>query len=319
MVRRALFDPADHDLFAEQRQRFDWTLLQIGAVFRYDTLFQLDSACGRLAGLGYLVHRIDAGDWTSIEDMYDAFARAMSYRRSYGGSLDAMSDVFADVGTYDFGSDPATTGTVLAIAGFDTLLGIDPWTGQSILDIFARQARLAGLYGHPMLCLVESTATDLGPVGGTGVYRGSVSDAAPDPPQPFDADDVVEHILQVYVPDPGDYVTALRSILSGLLARVGRWEILGPLPITDARAVGDARRNARSRPQPLPPDSRLWQVSVGIRGEGDFDTLGDRLVHAHYDAGLHFEGMASRIHRAGTPELVEALARYRGLRDDADR
>ncbi|MCA1007241.1 barstar family protein [Rhodococcus hoagii] len=319
MVRRALFDPTDHDLFAVQRQRFDWTLLQNGTVFRYDTHFQLDSACDRLGGLGYLVHSIDARDWTSVEDMYDALAESMSYDRSYGGSLDAMSDVFADVGTYIFGSDPETTGTVLAIAGFETPLGIDPRTARGILDVFARQARLTGLYGHPMLCLVESTATDLGPVGGTGVYRGSVWDVEPETPEPFHPEDLVEHILQVYVPDPADYVTALRSVLAELLAPIGQWEILGPIPITDPRAVGDARRNARCRPQPLPPDSRLWQLSIGVRGEGDHDVLATQLVHAHHDAGLHFEGMASRLHLAGTPELEDALGRYRELRDDADR
>jgi hypothetical protein len=40
--------------------------------------------------------------------------------------------------------------------------------------MFANQARLAALYGHPMLCLVEATAPGLGPVGGIGVYQGSV-------------------------------------------------------------------------------------------------------------------------------------------------
>ncbi|WP_420753989.1 hypothetical protein [Rhodococcus sp. O3] len=33
MVRRAVFDPIDHKLLAEQRQRFDWRLLQYGHVF----------------------------------------------------------------------------------------------------------------------------------------------------------------------------------------------------------------------------------------------------------------------------------------------
>lgn len=82
MVRRALFDPTDRNLFDEQRQRFDWSLLQNGAVFRYDNRFQLDSAADRLSGLGYLVHRIDADAWTSLGDMYDALARSLSYPRS---------------------------------------------------------------------------------------------------------------------------------------------------------------------------------------------------------------------------------------------
>lgn len=315
MVRSALFDPTDHDLFSEQRQRFDWSLLQNGNVFRYDTFFELDSACGRLTGLGYLVHRIDAHAWTSVEDMYDAFAEAMSYRRSYGGGLGAFSDVFADVGTYVFGSDPETTGTVLAIAGFDTLMGVDARTARVILDVFAREARLAGLYGHPMLCLVESTATDLGPVGGTDVYRGSVWVVKPDPPDPFRLDDLVEHTLLVFVTDPADYLADLRPLLTDLLTPIGRWQVLEPVLITDPTAVSNGGRNARHRPEPLPQDAGLWQFSIGIRGEGDHNELGDQLVRAHHDAGLHFEGMFSRFYAAGTEEHGHALDKYSELRD----
>ncbi|MFI6432895.1 barstar family protein [Rhodococcus oryzae] len=315
MVRSALFDPTDRDLFNEQRERFDWSLLQNGTVFRYDTRFQLDSACNRLTGLGYLVHRIDANDWTSVDDMYDAFAQAMSYRRSYGGSLSAFSDVFADVGTYNFGSDPETTGTVLAIAGFDTLNSVDSRTARVILDVFAREARLAALYGHPMLCLVESNATDLGKVGGIDVHHGSVWDVEPDPPDPFHPGDLVEHVLQVFVTDPAEYVADLRPVLTDLLATIGRWQVLEPVLISDPTAVNDAKCNARHLPQPLPPDARLWQISIGIRGEGDQTELGDQLVHAHHDAGLHFEGMFSRFYAAGTKELEHALNGYPELHD----
>ncbi|WP_237720535.1 MULTISPECIES: barstar family protein [Rhodococcus] len=319
MGRRAVFDPTDRDLFNEQRQRFDWSLLQNGTVFRYDTRFQLDSAGSRLADLGYVVHRIDAHDWTSVDDMYDAFAQAMAYPRSYGGSTSAFSDVFADVGTYVFGSDPGTTGTVLAIAGFDTLVNLDHRTAHLILDHFAREARLAGLYAHPMLCLVESVTPDLGPVGGFDVYRGSVWDAEPDPPDPFHPDDLVEFVLQVYVTDPAGYVADLRPVLSGLLTQIGQWQVLEPILISDPTAVSDARRNARHRPQPLPPDARLWQISIGIRGEGDHTELGDQLVHAHHDAGLHFEGMFSRCHATGTEEHERALTRYPELHEGTDR
>lgn len=315
MVRSALFDPTDRDLFNEQRQRFDWSLLQNGTVFRYDTRFELDSACSRLAGLGYLVHRIDAHHWNSAEDMYDALSQTLSYPRSYGGSLDAFGDVFADVGTYIFGSDPEATGTVLAIAGFDTMIRVDSRTARLILDVFAREARLASLYGHPMLCLVESTATDLGPVGGIDVYSGSVWDVEPDPPDPFYPGDLVEHTLQVFVADPAEYVAELRPVLTDLLATIGRWQILEPILITDPTAVNDAKRNARHLPQPLPPDARLWQFSIGIRGEGDQTELGDQLVRAHHGAGLHFQGMFSRFYAAGTKELEHALNEYPELHD----
>lgn len=106
MVRTAVFDPVDANVFNAQRQRFDWSLLQSGNVFRYDTRFQLDSACKHLGdGLGYLVHRLDAVGWTSVNDMYDAFAHALSYRPSYGRGPDAYEDALSDVAAYTFGSD----------------------------------------------------------------------------------------------------------------------------------------------------------------------------------------------------------------------
>ncbi|WP_204164752.1 hypothetical protein [Rhodococcus oxybenzonivorans] len=106
MAREAVFDPTDRYVFNEQRQRFDWSLLLNGTVFRYDSRFQLDSACNRLSDLDYLVHRIDAQAWTSVEDMFDPFSEAMGCQRSYGGSVAAFDDVFADVGIFAFGSDP---------------------------------------------------------------------------------------------------------------------------------------------------------------------------------------------------------------------
>jgi hypothetical protein len=156
MVRTVVFDPTERELFDDQRQRFDWTLLQSGFVFRYAARFQFDSACTRLTDLGYLVHELHAQEWTCVEDMHTAFAASMSFPDYYGRNLDALDDVLSDVATFSYGSDPATAGTVLAIADFDVLLQIDYRTGRKILEIFARQARLAALYGHPMLCLVET-------------------------------------------------------------------------------------------------------------------------------------------------------------------
>lgn len=227
--------------------------------------------------------------------------------------------MFADVGTYTFGSDPDTTGTVLAVAGFDAVIRIDARTARILLDVFAREARLAALYGHPMLFVVESTATDLGPVGGTAVLDGPVWDVEPDPPDPFHPGDLVEHVLRVYVPDPADYVTELRGLLGEFLAPVGRWQLLPPVPISDERAVATAAYNARvARPAPLPPGSRLWEVRLGVRGEGDRTVLGDDVVHLQHDAGLHFDGMFSRFYPVGSRELGEALERYPDLRDPSE-
>ncbi|PBC37014.1 hypothetical protein CJ179_41775 [Rhodococcus sp. ACS1] len=314
-----MFDPTDRDLFNEQRQRFDWSLLQNGAVFRYDTRFQLDSACDRLTGLGYLVQRIDAHEWSSVEDMFDAFAEAMGYQRAYGGSTSAFSDVFADVGTFDFGSDPDSTGTVLAIAGFDTLMSLDDRTAHLILDHFAREARLAGLYAHPMLCLIESAADHrLEPVGGYNVLRGSVWDSEPDLPWPFHDTDIVEYVFRIYATDAGavEYIAALRALLAAALADIGRWQILGPSPASEAAA----KLSEEHRPEPLPAGTHLLDVSIGIRGEGDHTTLGDSLVHLLQEVGgLRFDYMFSAFYPAGTESREKAMRRYQALADSPDQ
>lgn len=313
MPRRALFDPTDRELFSAQRQRFDWSLLQNGSVHRYDTRFQLDSAGYLLADLGYLVHRVDGRRWTALSDMFEALAGALGYQPSYGGSVAALSDVFADVGTFTFGSDPGATGTVLAIGGFDTAVQLDQKSAHLVLDHFAREARLAGLYGHPMMCLVESAATDLGPVGRYSVHRGSVWDAEPDPPWPFHDTDIVEHVLQIHATDPDGsaYVAAIRQVLSSALAEVGRWQVIGPSPVSEQ----SARFHLRHRPEPPPAGTRMLEVSFGIRGEGDHTRLGDTLVHTLHDAELSFDQMISRFHPAGSNAHSRALARFPELQD----
>ena len=318
MTHRGVFDPTDRDLFNEQRQRFDWSLLQNGYVYRYDTAFQLDSACTRLTDLGYLVHRIDAHPWTSVGDMHTAFAEAMSFPAYYGRNLDAFDDVLSDVARFDYGSDPASSGTVLAIAGYDTLAGIDRRTAGVVLDIFAAQARLAALYAHPMLCLVESTVTDYPPVGGRPVYFGSVWDVEPDPPAPFHDADIVEYVLQIYASDAGadEYVAALRPVLADALADIGRWQILGPTPVSERTA----EFHAKCRGEPPPAGTRLLEVSIGLRGEGDHTMLGDSLVHIlHGVGGQRFEQMISGFYPAGSEARDEALGRYQELRDSSGR
>lgn len=312
MAREAVFDPTDRDVFNEQRQRFDWSLLQNGTVFRYDTRFQLDSACARLSDLGYLVHRIDAHSWTSVEDMFDAFSEAMGYRRAYGGSVDAFDDVFADVGTFAFGSDPNATGTVLAIAGYDTLVALDGPTARIILDVFAREARLPGLYGHPMLCLVESTTTDLGPIGGTKVLLGSVWDLPPDPPKPFHDTDLIEFVVRFFSSESelADHLEMLRTALTDTLVAVGRWEMRPP-ELAPAR-ISPPPAHLRDE---LTDDGKrqLWEVCIGVRGEGDFNGVDEEIYDRARHSGIVFGGTESRMYPLEQQYREPFLSRYSTL------
>ncbi|UNN05037.1 barstar family protein [Rhodococcus opacus] len=311
MVRTVVFDPTERELFDDQRQRFDWTLLQAGFVFRYAARFQLDSACTRLTDLGYLVHELDAQEWACVEDMHTGFAASMSFPDYYGKNLDAFGDVLSDVATFSYGSDPATAGTVLAIADFDVLLQIDHRTGRKILEIFARQARLAALYGHPMLCLVETTASDLGTVGGTDVYAGTVWDTPPDPPDPFDEADVLEFGFQIYATqsEAADYVSALDRVVAPVLAGIGRWQILDPT-LASENAVRFHQQHPSSRQQ---PGQQLWDVLVGVRGVGDAMVLGEEIFHAVERAGMLSGQMSQILYNNGYQEA--AFEKYQELAD----
>ncbi|WP_143695006.1 hypothetical protein [Williamsia sp. 1135] len=144
---------------------------------------------------------------------------------------------------------------------------------------------------------------------------GSVWNIEPDPPEPFGPGDLIDYDLRVYVIDPTDYVSELRLVLGELFSPLGRWQLRPPEELLNPRAVGFARDNAQHRPAPPAADARLWQIRVGLRGEGDYSDLDDRLVHAHFDRGLHFEHMSSQRFDAETAELEEALSRYPELRD----
>ena len=316
MARNVVFDPTDREMFDAQRQRFDWSLLQNGNVYRYDTVFQLDSACTRLTDLGYLVHRVDAHSWTNVEDMHTAFAKTMSFPSYYGRNLDAFADVLSDVASFAYGSDPTSLGTVLAISGYDTFARIDRRTATAVLDIFSAQARLAALYAHPMLCLVESTVTDYASVGGRPVSVGSVWDVQPDPPAPFHHGDLVEQVLQIYADEASasKYFAALNQALADTLAAHGRWQILNPVLASERVAT----LHAENRPEPPPTGTQLWEILIGLRGAGDHTVLGDQLVHALSKSGLRFDQLITKFYSAETKELKQALTYYPSLQNSDD-
>ena len=311
MARRVVFDPTERELFDGQRQGFDWTLLQAGFVFRYAARFQFDSACTRLTDLGYLVHELDAQEWASVEDMHAAFATSMSFPDYYGKNLDAFNDALSDVATFSYGSDPAAAGTVLAIPDFDALLRIDHRTGRKILEIFARQARLAALYGHPMLCLVQTIASDLGTVGDVDVYEGTVWDTPPDPPVPFEEGDVLEFGFQIYATHNAatDYASALDKAITPVLGEIGRWQILEPALVPE-NSVRFRREHPSTRRQ---PDQQLWDVFIGVRGVGDAMALGEEVFHAVERAGMFFEQMSQTLYNNGYQEAT--FEKYQELAD----
>ena len=157
-------------LSVERWQRADWLLLQHSAVHRVDDGEGLRDVHEVLTGLGWLVHALDAGTCRTTDDLHGVLAAGLSFPGYYGRNLDALNDVLSDVAEYAYGSDAATTGTAVLVDGYDRVVDLDPGFAHAVLDVFAAQARCAALLGHPMLCVVVSTAA-LPDIGGAPVAR----------------------------------------------------------------------------------------------------------------------------------------------------
>ncbi|MGY0231602.1 barstar family protein [Longispora urticae] len=168
MARTLLFDAST--MPPEGWDRLDWLLLRESHVHRCADGATLDSAVAKLERLDYRVVRLAAGSWLDGADMHAALAAALDFPAYYGRNLDALNDVLWDVAAYGYGSDPAATGTVLALDGFEAFAIREPVVSEALLDIFANRARTALVMGHPMLCLVEAEMSFL-PVGATPVPR----------------------------------------------------------------------------------------------------------------------------------------------------
>jgi hypothetical protein len=152
-------------------QRRDWELLQNGFVtlFWRKSLFAETKAT--LLELGYSVVELDAGEWLTTEEALAAFGRALHFPDYYGMNVNALADCLSDVATFDYGSDPKSAGTVIALDRYDAFIEHDPQLGWTLLDILADTGRQALLIGHRFIVVVrsEDPVLSLPAVGGTPV------------------------------------------------------------------------------------------------------------------------------------------------------
>jgi len=116
----------------------------------------LDDTVDRLRSRRYDVVEFDAGSWASRADMYDDLAERFDFPDYFGRNLNALNDCMGDIGW-----DDDATGLVIVLRSFDAFAAVDRGTAQSMLDIFARQARRAILFGNRIICLVQSNDPQL--------------------------------------------------------------------------------------------------------------------------------------------------------------
>jgi RNAse (barnase) inhibitor barstar len=162
----AAWDPAD--LVSHSR---DFRLVGGSFVTMFWHPVVLQETTGWLKDHGYHVTTLDASGWTLPPDMHRELAAALEFPDYYGHNLAALNDCMRDVAAGDYGAPADATGLVLVLMNFDTFAASNRPSAQALLDIFALQARNAALFGHRMICLVQSADPELSfePVGATPV------------------------------------------------------------------------------------------------------------------------------------------------------
>jgi len=131
----------------------------------------LEETTAWLNAHGYQVTQIDAAHWSTEHDLHRDIAAALSFPDYYGHNLDALNDCMRDVVSQDYGWAPNTTGLALVFTGYDAFAAHCPRAAQVVLDITADHSRTAALFGHHLMCLVQSNDPDIRfePVGATAV------------------------------------------------------------------------------------------------------------------------------------------------------
>jgi RNAse (barnase) inhibitor barstar len=151
----------------EPSTAIDYQLIRFGVVtlFWRERLF--DDACSELRALGYQVIDIDVVAFRDVQALLIAIGEALDFPSYYGRNLDALSDCVGDVANFAYGSDPDSTGTVIAFRHYDRIVRADARRAEAVLEIFTARARDALLIGHRMLVLVQSDDPDVsfGPLG----------------------------------------------------------------------------------------------------------------------------------------------------------
>ena len=155
----------------ETGQRLDWQLLQNGFVTKFWSRDLFTATKGSLTEMGYKVVALDAGEWQTKQDALLSLGHALAFPSYYGRNLDALVDCLRDVATFDYGSDPESEGTVVALDHYDKFAVLLPEAAWTILDILADTGRQALLIGHRLIVILQSDDGGLtfGTVGGTSV------------------------------------------------------------------------------------------------------------------------------------------------------
>lgn len=139
----------------------DYRLAADGCVSLFWSTEVLRSSVAWLRDRGYRVVDLDASEWRGEEDMHTDVAVALNFPAYYGRNLNALNDCLGDVAVGDYGLSPEETGLALVIRRVDLFMRRQPLVAHHLIGAVAGAAQSAALFGHRILCLVQSDDPDL--------------------------------------------------------------------------------------------------------------------------------------------------------------
>jgi hypothetical protein len=160
---------APFDRKSQDFSQLDWKLMRDGPVIGYQRLDALEEDVSWFESRGYRVLRFACRGWATEHDMHADLKHQLDFPDYYGYNLNAL---WACLAKLEFES---TTGCVLVFERFDSLLAnvsFSPGAAWRVLDIVARAARRALLFGNRLLAFVQSDlALPFEPLGGSSVHE----------------------------------------------------------------------------------------------------------------------------------------------------
>ena len=164
---RYLVGVATWDADAPTTQAVDYRLVQSTFVTMFWHTELLDQTVQWLHSQGYHIADFDTESWTSDTQMLDALAQGLDFPDYFGRNFNALNDCMRDVAAGGYGWNASETGLVIVVRGYETFAAVDHSAAQTVLDIFADQARSAMLFGNRIICLLQTNDPNLSfaPVG----------------------------------------------------------------------------------------------------------------------------------------------------------
>lgn len=158
---------ATWDPDAETSRPLDYRLVHNSFVTMFWRVSLFEETLQWLGSQAYDLVEFDASSWASAADMFNDIAVGLDFPDHFGRNFDGLNDCMGDVASGDYGWDASATGLVVVLRAFDRFAAADRLAAQTLLDIFASQARSALLVGNRVICLVQSDDPQLSfePVG----------------------------------------------------------------------------------------------------------------------------------------------------------